>query len=85
MRNYQHILALIPYAFHSFGICMALAFMGAYFAFRSEYKRKEGLGQISAFHAEILGHGARQSFLGFLLGFLLGFKGWYRLVAGLRE
>lgn len=79
MVHYQYILALIPYTFHWFGLFMALAFTGTYFAFRSEYKRKEGLGQISAFHAEILDYGARQIFLGFLIGFLLGFKGAYFL------
>jgi phosphatidylglycerol:prolipoprotein diacylglycerol transferase len=85
--NYHNILALIPYTFHSFGIFMVLAFGGAYVAFRSEYKRKEALGQILAFHAQILPHGAQRTITGFLIGLLVGFKGAYLLenpVAGSR-
>ncbi len=75
--NNHNTLAFIPYIFHSFGVFMVLAFGGAYFIFQSEYKRKEALGQISAFHAQILNHGPQRTIVGILIGFLVGFKGAY--------
>jgi phosphatidylglycerol:prolipoprotein diacylglycerol transferase len=75
--NNHHTLALIPYTFHSFGVFMVLAFGGAYFIFRSEYKRKEALGQISAFRTQIRNHGDQGTITGILIGFFVGFKSMF--------
>jgi phosphatidylglycerol:prolipoprotein diacylglycerol transferase len=68
----------IPLPVKSFGFFVALAFVGAYWAFTQEFKRKEKLGVIHSFEKtvtvgkpatllELFGNG----FFGFLIGFKL--------------
>jgi phosphatidylglycerol---prolipoprotein diacylglyceryl transferase len=59
-----------------FGLFMLLAFAAAYFAFRSEYKRKEAEGLIGPFMRRVR---SLPPVLGLVLGFVVGAKLWYLL------
>lgn len=67
----------IPLPFQSFGLFVAIAFIGAYWAFTQEFKRKEKQGYIHSFKKKItVGEKITSSELVFngFFGFILGYK-----------
>jgi len=67
----------IPLPFQSFGLFVAIAFIGAYWAFTQEFKRKEKQGYIHSFKKKItVGEKITSTELLFngFFGFILGYK-----------
>jgi len=67
----------IPLPFQSFGLFVAIAFIGAYWAFTQEFKRKEKQGYIHSFKKTVT-VGAKitssELLINAFFGFILGYK-----------
>ncbi|SMC87146.1 prolipoprotein diacylglyceryl transferase [Pedobacter nyackensis] len=80
----EYLLGIqVPLPFNTFGVFVALAFIGGYWAFTKEFKRKEALGVIHAIKKTItIGKPASTIEIASnaIFGFLIGYKLVYALL-----